>query len=71
MSFLDLEIDTVTAEDLSTLRTESYYHINKDKLMDRIRYLLSKGLFNNAEPSTMDEVKELYDRLLDYKGATM
>ena len=74
----NLEIDTVTVEDLRTnsltercFLTSSYYHINKDELMKRVRHLLCKGLFNDTEPTTMEDIGELYDRLLCYKGAIM
>ena len=71
VSSLGLEEGTATVEDLRTLRTRSYYHIDKGELMDRVRKTLSKGLFNDTEPRDMDEVRELYDKLLNYKGMTM
>ena len=68
------KIDSVTVEDLKTnlnSSIESYYHINKDELMERVKHLLCERLFNGQRPTTMEDIGELYDRLLNYKGATM
>ena len=53
------------------LKTRSYYHIQKGELMERVRHLLCKGLFNDTEPKTMKEIEELYSRLLNFRGAVM
>ena len=71
VSSLGLEEGMATVEDLRTLRTRSYYHVDKSELIGKVRYLLSKGFFDNVTPNTMDEVRELYDRLLNYRGAIM
>ena len=71
-SFLDLEVDSVMVEDLKiNPLTKSYYYISKNELINRVKHLLCRGLFNDVEPNTMDEVIELYERLLNYKEAIM
>ena len=81
VSSLGLEEGTIRISDLRTLRTRSYYHINKEELMDRVRKTLSRRLFydfNNLgqpqieqQPRTIGEIDELYQRLLDFKGTLM
>ena len=53
------------------LKTKSYYYISKGELMERVRYLLCKGLFNNEKPKDMFDIEVLYDRLLSFRGAVM
>ena len=71
VSSLGLEEGTATIEDLRTLRTRSYYHIQKDELMEKVRCLLCRGLRDEMIPLTYEDIEELYDRLLNYKGAIM
>ena len=71
VSSLGLEEGTATFKDLRTLRTRSYYHIQKDVLMERVRHLLSNGLFNGEQPRNMEQIDEMYEKLLDYRGAIM
>ena len=71
VSSLGLEEGTATIEDLRTLRTRSYYHIQKDELMEKVRCLLCRGLRDEMIPLTYEDIEEMYERLLDIKGSIM